>query len=391
MKRFLLGSLALVIATAIWIPSVHFFYQPKLADYYRPDGIAPKARELAARHLELWTDPQLRAEEIKRMRGSNAEWDFMGRTFLVLALANMSCREPAAKAQYLEVIDRIIDETLRLEKEKGMYFFLMNYARYGEWVAKPERSLFVDGEIALMLGARRLVEERADYKPLLHDRIEKIIHQMNQSPVLAGESYPDECWMFCNTAALAAIKISDVLDGTDHGAFLRQWIETAKGRLTDPKTGLLISSFSQRGEPKDGPEGSSIWMATHCLQVVDPVFAADQYARARKELGRRVCGFSYATEWPRSWEGPQDIDSGPVIPILNASAGSSGLAFLGACSFHDTGYLSGLISSLSLGGFPVERKGKLKYSASNQVGDAVLLYSLVCGPLWQKVEGMGQR
>ena len=43
----------------------------------------------------------------------------------------------------------IIDETMRLEKENGIYYFLMDYARSGSFVARQARSLFQDGEIAL--------------------------------------------------------------------------------------------------------------------------------------------------------------------------------------------------------------------------------------------------
>ena len=67
-------------------------------------------------------------------------------------------------------------------------------------------------------------------------------------------------------------------------------------------------------------------MAAHCLQALDEPFAQDQYDRARKELGRTTLGFGYATEWPASWTGPMDVDSGMVIPGLGVSAGSSGMA-----------------------------------------------------------------
>ena len=65
----------------------------------------------------------------------------------------------------------------------------------------------------------------------------------------------------------------------------------------------------------------------------------DQYRRARKELGRSVLGFGYAKEWPASWKGPADVDSGPVIPGLEISAGSSGLAFVGTWVFDDRAVL----------------------------------------------------
>jgi len=85
-------------------------------------GLSQTAQALAARHLELWTDPKLKAQELDRMRHSNAEWDFMGRTFLVWSLADMSLRNPASKPDYLRVMDQIIDETLRLEKERDIIF-----------------------------------------------------------------------------------------------------------------------------------------------------------------------------------------------------------------------------------------------------------------------------
>jgi hypothetical protein len=391
LRQILLVLICLFVAVAVWIPSMHFLFTPSVDHYFAPTGITPKARALAARHLALWTDPALRAQEINKMRGSNAEWDFMGRTFLVLSLANMSLRDPAAAPQYLTVMDAIIDETLRLEREKGMYFFLMDYARLTDFKTRPARSLFLDGEIALMLGARRLVAEREDYRPLLQQRTAAMLASLQQNPLLIAESYPDECWMFDHAMAFAALRVADVLDGTDHREFTRRWLASARQHLTDTKTGLLVSCFDLRGNVSDGPEGSTIWSVAHCLQIVDPAFAADQYTRAKKELARAVCGFGFAREWPASWRGPMDVDSGPIIPVLGVSAGSSGLAVLGAAAFNDRTYLKQLFASLNLAGFPVTHDGQLRYCASNQVGDAVLLYALTQGPLWEKVRDRGGR
>ncbi len=381
---------ALIMASLLWLPSFHFLFKPNLQDYRSAKGIPPKTRMIAARHLRLWADPVLRAGEINGMRHSNAEWDFMGRTYLVLSLANMGLREPSEKSRYLEIIDAIIDETLRLEKEQGLYYFLMDYAKIGKFESNVPNSLFEDGEIAMMLAARRLLEEKAAYKPLLQGRVETMIAYMEKSPVLSGESYPDECWMFCNSVALASIRIADVLDGSDHSRFIQRWMETAKTKLMDKKTGLLFSSFTFKGAPLDGPEGSSIWMVAHCLQVVDKPFAEDQYARAKKELEGRFLGLGFAREWPRSSSAAPDVDSGPIIPVLEISFGSSGLAILGASSFGDDAFLSNLLTSLNFGAFPQKKQGVLRYCASNQLGDAVLLYALVQGPLWIEVERRGK-
>ena len=384
-KRYLLAAVSLAVAAAVWLPMVHLCFRPDVTSE-KETGVSPFAGRLAARHLHLWTDPQSRQEELDKMRDSNAEWDFMGRNYLVWALGNMCLREPQRKDEYLAVMDRIIDETLATERKEGMYHFLMPYAHNGPFVLQPPRSQFIDGEIALTLAVRRLVEEKEAYREPLQQRVELIVRRMQQSPVLCAESYPDECWMFCNTVALAAVRIGDHLDGTDHSAFFRRWVKTARERLTDPDTGLLISSFTLNGQALDGPEGSSIWMAAHCLQLIDEEFAADQYKRARQELGREVCGFAYAREWPAAWQSPMDVDSGPIVPGLGVSAGSSGLAFVGAATFNDRKYFRCLRTTLDFAGFPLEEEGRLQYCAGNQVGDAVLLYAAVLGPVWDEVK-----
>lgn len=380
-RRILAGLIAIVVAGAIWLPCVHWFFKKPVTEFRTATGVSPTASALAARQLKLWTDPASREVELARMRGSNAEWDFMGRSFLAWSLANIGLRDPAQKAACLDAIDRILDETLKLEREKGMCHFLMSYAKPLAYHVQPARSLFVDGEIALMLAARRMLEEKTDYKPLLAERVKFIADGLTEHRIL--ESYPNECWMFDHAVAMAALRLADRLDGTDHSKVINDWLAYAKQKLVDPKTGLLISSFTADGHALDGPEGSSIWLVAHCLQVVDPEFARDQYRRAHHELAQSHCGFGSAREWPASWNGPADVDSGPIIPVLNISAGSSGLALLGAAAFGDDDYLASLAATLDFAAFPKRTRGELKYCASNQVGDAVMLYAAVLGPLWE--------
>jgi hypothetical protein len=279
------------------------------------------------------------------------------------------------------VIDAILDETLSLERERGMFFFMMDYARAGSFRAQPPRSVFLDGEIAMMLAARQRVAREPRYDQPLRERVDAIVQSLYHGPVMCGESYPNECWMFCNALAVAAVRRSDRLDGRDHSEFIAKWLATVKAKLVHKESGLLVSSFTYDGQPIDGPEGSSIWTVAHFLSFVDPDFARDQYARARAQIGGSVLGFGYAREWPATWVGPMDVDSGPIVPIVGASAGSSGQAVLGAASFHDDAWLRELLTSLQFAGFPTRDGDRLSYSASNQVGDAVLLYAMVCGPL----------
>jgi hypothetical protein len=384
LKRLGSGLSALLVAGVIWFPCLHLFFTRPAANFHAPAGLSPKARVLATRQLGVWRDPDLRRQELQRMRESNAEWDFMGRSFLAWSLANMALRDPPSKTAYLETIDRIIDETLSLEKSKGIYFFLMPYAQDGRYVVRPPRSLFLDGEIAMMLASRQLVAENAEYRPLLQERIKIIVDGLQSSPNHVLESYPNECWTFDHAVALAAIRMADHLDGTDHSGLCRDWIEMAKHKLVHKESGLLLSAFTTDYGPIYGPEGSSIWMVAHCLQIVDPIFARHQYDLARKQIACVTLGFGYAREWPDSWTGPADIDSGPIIPVFKVSAGSSGMAFIAASAFDDQSYLSSLAATLDFAGFPSHRNGGLKYCASNQVGDAALLYAATLGPVFDK-------
>ena len=90
----------MLLAAALWLPALHLYYAKPAADFCQADGVSPKARQLAARHMELWSDPSLRKIELDILRASNAEWDFMGRSFLVWSLANLGLREPAMKPAY---------------------------------------------------------------------------------------------------------------------------------------------------------------------------------------------------------------------------------------------------------------------------------------------------
>ena len=64
MARILAGLAALVVAAAIWLPCLHLVFTRPLSDFRQNQGLSPKARQLAARHLQLWTDPALRNQEL---------------------------------------------------------------------------------------------------------------------------------------------------------------------------------------------------------------------------------------------------------------------------------------------------------------------------------------
>lgn len=386
-RRLARTALSLGIAAGIWLPAAHLVLRPAQAAVRPTDGGTPPLAESVLHHqLARWRDRAAHADESQRTRAGNAEWDFMSRTFLVLSLANVSLREPARADALVPVMDAVIQDTLATERAHGPTHFLMDYGRRGGWVQQPPRSVFIDGEVAMMIGARRMVRDDGRFRAEHAERIREVVARMQRAPVHSAESYPDECWTFCNTLALAAIRTWDALSREDHTALLRAWVATARARLTDRDTGMLIASYTLDGRRGDGPEGSSIFLAAHMLQLVDAAYAQDQFDRARNRLGRRVLGFGWAREWPAGApRAHMDVDSGPTVPVLDANAGASGMAILGAAAFGDDRWLRALLTSVNLAAFPVRDGTGTRLAAGNAVGDAVLLYALTQGPLWRAV------
>ncbi|NNC87062.1 MAG: hypothetical protein HKN82_01230 [Akkermansiaceae bacterium] len=382
---------ALAVAAAIWWPVMHLCWRPDVS----PGGeeLDPIALPMARSLEEMWGTNSSGHTEIEPMRRINPEWDFMGRTFFILGEANLALRVPGREGRCLQSIDRLLADTLAMEQQHGMEHFLMDYHRARPWVEQPPASIFVDGEIALCLGARRLVSDDDRWRKAFRSRVGRIVERMNRGPVLCAESYPDECWMFCNTAAMAALRMAEVLDGEDHGALRAAWLRQLKNHLVDPGSGLLISAFQLDGTPHPagpGPEGSTIWFAAHMLQVIDPGFAREQYDLAKRHLGRSLLGFGYSREWPGLALAGMDVDSGPVLPVLGTSASASGLALLGAAAFEDHSYYRQLRTSLEIGAFPrpgVNDAGdeSLRYLMAGAIGDPVIFYSAVAGPLWDRL------
>ncbi len=366
------------LAAALVLPSIQIAFQHRVT----PDARAVLRRNIldAQLHAMRQGDGALSAGARERMRSANPEWDFMNRTFLALALSELARNGSGEeRAEQIAAVDSLIEDTLRLERDHGAEHFLLPYVHRRPFVDVSGRSVFVDGEIALMMAVRERAAKGAidsRWTGELRERLELIRSQMERSPTLSAESYPDECWMFCNSVAAAAMSIGEEVGAGEHASFARRFVDNAKQNLRDPETGLLISEYTLDGTPQDGPEGSSIYFVATMLAEIDPEFAADQYQRARRELGAELLGFGYAREWPESWRGVQDIDSGLIVPGLDASAGASGMAILGAARFGDEETLQDLHRSLHLAAFPIEEEGQFRFAASNSVGDAVLLYAL---------------
>lgn len=370
--------LSSVLAALIWLCSARCCFEPATGYWGRALVTAQQNAILHGRYVK----------QRAKLRRANPEWDFMGRTFTALALVDQQLAPGRSyQLQGAYALDKLIDATLAEANAGGDQHFMLDYLADGSFRDANAHSLFIDGEIALMLAARSFVPNAdARYDAELERRIARIVAQLEAAPLLSGESYPDECWTFCNTLALAAIRLYDVAKGKDHSALLASWVRVARARLIDPDTGMLVSSFHYDGRHLDGPEGSTLWVAAHNLMLVDAAFAREQYTLAKRALARSFVGFGWAREWPTGGKRThEDIDSGPVIPGFELSPSSSGLAVVAAGTFQDREYSRELARSLDFAGFPVGDRRELHFAAGNELADAVLAYGYTTHHLWKRV------
>ncbi|MCB9779806.1 MAG: hypothetical protein H6742_14670 [Alphaproteobacteria bacterium] len=353
-----------------------------------PHLLTPDSERWLAATVDGWSE-DAPPPEVLAQRRMNPEWDFMSRTFLVLALADRVIAEPEQADALLPVMDAAIVDTLVQEAAHGHGWYLLPYASARPWRGDG-RSVFVDGELLLMLGARRtaaravgrpdrFVAETAERAA----RVEAAFGAASALPL--AESYPDEGWTFCHTLALVGLRMHEHLDGADHSAVRDAWLATARERLIDPATGMLVSEFDMDGRHHDGPEGSTIFLVATALQLVDPELAADQYVRASEALGDRFLGFGYAREWPDGATALVDVDSGPLVPGLGASASASGFAIAASAAFHDHAWSAELRGALGAAEAVMAVHPLLAQAADTPVGDAVVLWGLGFGPLWAEV------
>lgn len=377
----------LALAATLWLASLQFCFR------ITPDEVAAPLQE---RLLADWEAPRRTgAEEEAQLDRANPEWVLMSRMFTVLTFANLAAAHPSERARYVAAMERIVRTTIAELDGGGTYRFLLPYAKRAPFVNNAERSLFVDGEVALMLAALELVDTDSDgevsraHAAAADVWVRRVQAQIERGPALLGESYPDEAWMFCNAVALAAIRLHDLAQGNGdaHAELFTRWVAHARAHLVDPATGILVSRLHYDGATMEGAEGSTIWLVADMLLLVDEGFAREQYTLARKALGRSFLGFAWSREWPASRPSSDDIDSGPTIPIVGANAGASGLAIVGAKAFGDEAFLVGLLTSLQFAGFPIGDGSR--YAAGNLLADSVIAYGTSTGPLWTLARARG--
>ncbi|MBB4957198.1 hypothetical protein [Micromonospora polyrhachis] len=194
------------------------------------------------------------------------------------------------------------------------------------------------------------------------------------SPFLPA--YPGQAWPVDSTVGIAAVRLADHLTGgTTYTELTRRWLTAADARR-DPATGLLPHRVDPAdGQPVEGARATSQTMALRFLREVYPVEATRDWARFRDLFVSNVPGAPGLREHPQGVDLPGDVDSGPLIFGLSASA--SAVALGDAVLFGDRRSANALTGLAETTGLAIEYDNQRRYLGGVlPVGDAFLTWSL---------------
>lgn len=192
------------------------------------------------------------------------------------------------------------------------------------------------------------------------------------------EGYPQQFWP-CDTVAAAAslARAAVLLDRPEWIATVRIWRDVVAQRV-DPATGLLPHRVDADGDVLDGPRGSSQSIIQSFWPEIDRALDGRvdpaAWERFTTTFLTREAGLVGVREHPHGVAGGGDVDSGPLV--LGVSASASAVTLAAARANGDDRLAASLDREAELLGLPVQLGGQRRYALGVvPVGDAFLAWA----------------
>ncbi len=172
-------------------------------------------------------------------------------------------------------------------------------------------------------------------------------HALDAAATGVPPSYPEQYWPCDAVVAMAAVlRAHEAAHQPLHPVALADW-RTKLNRLRDPASGLLGHQIDVFGHVLEGPRGSSQAIIQAYWPDIDPQGAAEQWQRFTGLFLVREWGLVGVREHPIGTDAAGDVDSGPLIAGVSASASAvtlaaarrNGDADLAATLDHEAEYL----------------------------------------------------
>ncbi|CAO5244691.1 hypothetical protein [Frankia sp. AgKG'84/4] len=187
-------------------------------------------------------------------------------------------------------------------------------------------------------------------------------------------SYPGRSWPVDTVVAMAALRRADQVTGADHRGLVDRWLRRAEA-FADPATGLLPHEADPvTGRGLGGARGSSQSIIQRFWPVLDPAGAPASYQRFRSTFLTRRFGVVGVREYPRGVAGGGDVDSGPLVAGLSASA--TAVTIAAARAHGDQAVAVSLTHEADVFGLPFRWFGSRRYlGGCLPVADAFLVWA----------------
>ncbi len=187
-------------------------------------------------------------------------------------------------------------------------------------------------------------------------------------------SYPNGYWPCDAVVAMAAVvRARDAVGAPIDTDRLAAW-RARLAALRDPTTGLLAHRIGADGAVLEGPRGSSQAIIQAFWPQLDPVGAPEQWRAFRTAFVTTEVGLVGVREFPSGDTSPGDVDSGPLI--FGVSASASAVTLAAARANGDADVAAGLDHEAEYLGIPLEWFGERRFAFGVlPVGDAFVAWA----------------
>ncbi|MGY0236861.1 hypothetical protein [Longispora urticae] len=210
----------------------------------------------------------------------------------------------------------------------------------------------------------------APERPQLAAETKVLAEVLLASPTPFLPSYPGQAWPVDSVVAVASLALADEVGEGDHANVIGRWLAASDERR-DPATGLLPHTTDPvSGRPLEGARATSQVVALRFLAELDPARARKDWTVFRERFASTVPGAPGIREYPRGSSGGGDVDSGPLVFGLSASASAVGLGT--AVLFGDQRTAAELTGLAEATGF---RVGDRYLGGLVPIGDSFMVWS----------------
>lgn len=304
-------------------------------------------------------------------------WGLLTHQMTALGLAQLCLAHPEWRERYAPIATRAAAKSLLPE---------MRATFTGAWHGEDGLTALdsANGHAylsypALALGMARLVDPAFPTDlAAQHDRlIAAFERRLLASPTALLDTVPGEAYPTDVAAVAAAIAVHGRATGTDHTAVLTHWAQQVRAVQIDPGTGLVLQRMGVDGQAHDAPRASGTGLAAYFAGFADRALA-EELANGMFHQERTVLGFSAIHEYGNGYDGPGDVDSGPLI--LGISISATGFALAPARAFGHKDTFTRLFRTTNLLGLPLSSAPRFRFASGGTTGNALLLAFLTSGP-----------